>query len=59
MAIFVYIIGDSEVDVWGLSGRERLQRMLRTFKEQIILVNELNNIQKGIKGIISMRRSFV
>ncbi len=49
MTICVYIIGDSEVDVWGLSGRERLRRMLMTFREQIILVDELNNIPKGSK----------
>ncbi len=47
MTICVYIIGDSEVDVWGLSGRERLQRMLSTFKEQVVLVNDLGNIPKG------------
>lgn len=47
MVIFVYIIGDSEVDVWGLSGRERLQRMLMTFREQVVLVDDLSNIPKG------------
>lgn len=47
MTIFVYIIGDSEADVWGLSGRERLQRMLRTFREQVVLVDDLSNISKG------------
>ena len=47
MTICVYIIGDSEVNVWGLSGRERLQRMLKTFKEQVVLVDDLSNISKG------------
>lgn len=26
---YIYIIGDSEIDLWGLSGRERLKRMIR------------------------------
>lgn len=25
---YIYIIGDSEIDLWGLSGRERLKRMI-------------------------------
>ena len=28
---YVHIIGDSETNIWGLSGRERLQRMLTSF----------------------------
>ncbi|SEL36138.1 CDP-alcohol phosphatidyltransferase family protein [Nitrosovibrio tenuis] len=30
---YVFIIGDSETNIWGLSGRERLQRMLEPFKQ--------------------------
>ena len=29
---YIYILGDSETDIWGLSGRERLERMLRGFE---------------------------
>jgi phosphatidylglycerophosphate synthase len=28
---YVHIVGESETDIWGLSGRERLQRMLKSF----------------------------
>ncbi|SFU34998.1 CDP-alcohol phosphatidyltransferase family protein [Nitrosospira multiformis] len=31
MPVYIHIIGDSETDIWGLSGRERLQRMLKAF----------------------------
>jgi hypothetical protein len=31
MPVYVHIIGDSETDIWGLNGRERLQRMLKAF----------------------------
>ena len=44
MTTFVYIVGDSEVNVWGLSGRERLQRMLEAHHEKIALVNDLEHI---------------
>ena len=47
MTIFVYIVGDSEVNVWGLSGRERLQRMLEAHHERITLVDDLGNIPDG------------
>lgn len=47
MTTFVYIIGDSEVNVWGLSGRERLQRMLEAHHERITLVDNLENIPDG------------
>ena len=47
MTIFVYIIGDSEINVWGLSGRERLQRMLKSYDEKITLVDDLGSIPNG------------
>ena len=31
MPVYIHIIGDSETDIWGLRGRERLQRMLKAF----------------------------
>lgn len=36
---YIYIYGDSEVKLWGLSGRERLERMARSFK-QIKLIDD-------------------
>ncbi len=47
MAIFIYIIGNSEIDVWDLSGRERLQRMLKVFKNQVTLVDDLSIVPEG------------
>lgn len=29
---YIYIYGDSEVKLWGLSGRERLERMVQSFQ---------------------------
>jgi hypothetical protein len=28
---YIHIVGDSETNIWGLSGRDRLQRMLKPF----------------------------
>ena len=47
MNTFVYIIGDSEVSVWGLSGRDRLQRMLEIHSEKITLVDDLESVPEG------------
>lgn len=33
MITYIYILGDSETNIWGLSGRERLQRMLKAFTQ--------------------------
>jgi phosphatidylglycerophosphate synthase len=30
---YIHIVGDSETNIWGLSGRERLQRMLKPFSQ--------------------------
>ncbi len=37
--IYVHIVGDSETTIWGLTGRERLQRMLRPFKQVSLVAN--------------------
>ena len=47
MTIFIYIIGNSEANVWGLSGRERLQRMLKANNGEITLVDDLGSIPDG------------
>lgn len=33
MITYIYIFGDSETNIWGLSGRERLQRMLKAYTQ--------------------------
>ena len=40
---YIYIFGESETRVWGLTGRERLQRMLKT-KKQITLTEDVEKI---------------
>ena len=47
MNTFVYITGDSEVSVWGLSGRERLRRMLEIHSAKITLVEDLESVPEG------------
>lgn len=37
--IYVHLVGDSETSIWGLTGRERLQRMLRLFKQLCLVDN--------------------
>ncbi len=41
---YIYIVGDSETDLWGLSGRERLQRMIGASKQPITLLNDPEKI---------------
>ncbi len=41
---YIYIIGNSETDLWGLSGHQRLQRMINTSKQPITLVNDPEKI---------------
>lgn len=35
--VFVHIVGDSEVNLWGMSGRVRIQRMLKTIRTARII----------------------
>ena len=37
--IYVHVVGDSQTTIWGLTGRERLQRMLRSFKQVSLVAN--------------------
>lgn len=48
---YIYIIGDSEIDLWGLSGRERLQRMIGTSKATI-LIDDLEKIPARASTLI-------
>lgn len=52
MTKFVYIIGNSEVDVWGLSGRERLLRMVKASSEKVTLIDDLRSITGGEKVLL-------
>ncbi|SFD89310.1 CDP-alcohol phosphatidyltransferase family protein [Nitrosomonas sp. Nm166] len=40
---YIYIFGESETRIWGLTGRERLQRMLKA-KKQITLTEDVEKI---------------
>lgn len=40
---YIYIFGESETKIWGLTGRERLQRMLKA-KEHITLIDDVEKI---------------
>lgn len=40
---YIYIFGESEIKIWGLTGRERLQRMLKA-KEHITLIDDVEKI---------------
>lgn len=42
-ATYIYFFGESEITIWGLTGRERLRRMLQTHKD-IILADEVEKI---------------
>jgi phosphatidylglycerophosphate synthase len=46
-----FITGDSETEIWGLSGRERLKRMLSSF-QQCRLINEPAQIPEHELAII-------
>jgi phosphatidylglycerophosphate synthase len=40
---YIYIFGESEITIWGLTGRERLQRMLKA-NEQITFTDDVEKI---------------
>lgn len=40
---YIYMFGESETKIWGLTGRERLQRMLKA-KEHITLIDDVEKI---------------
>lgn len=47
---YIYIFGEIETKIWGLTGRERLQRMLKT-REQIILTEDVEKIPSGAAAL--------
>lgn len=51
MTTYILIIGDSETDIWGLSGRERLQRMLTPLK-QATLANDPGQIPARAPAVV-------
>src|SRR5690606_26531540 len=36
---YIFILGDSEISLWGLSGRERLQRIVASLKQVCLIDN--------------------
>lgn len=40
---YIHIFGDNQITIWGLTGRERLQRMLKAH-EQVTLVDDVEKI---------------
>jgi phosphatidylglycerophosphate synthase len=47
---YIYIFGESETKIWGLTGRERLRRMLNA-KEKIKLVENVEKIPSGATAL--------
>ncbi len=41
--IYIYTIGENTTPIWGLNGRERLHRMIRPFKN-VLLVDEIEKV---------------
>ncbi len=48
---YIHLIGESETKIWGLSGRERLQRMLEPNNE-IKLVDQVENIPDDVPVLL-------
>jgi hypothetical protein len=57
ITIYVYIIGDSEIDIWGLSGRERLRRMVAS-RAQAKLVDKIAQIP-GQAAVLLLRADYL
>jgi phosphatidylglycerophosphate synthase len=54
---YAFIAGESETRIWGLTGRERLQRMLRAFR-QCNLARDVAEIPEG-KPVVILRADHV
>ena len=54
---YIYIFGESETRVWGLTGRERLQRMLKT-KKQITLTEDVERIHVSV-AVLFLNANFL
>jgi phosphatidylglycerophosphate synthase len=51
LTTYILIIGDSETEIWGLSGRERLRRMLAPLK-QARLADDPGQIPVGASALV-------
>lgn len=49
-AIYIYIFGESEITIWGLTGHERLRRMLQAH-EHVRLVDHIEKIPSGAAAL--------
>ncbi|PSJ18614.1 CDP-alcohol phosphatidyltransferase family protein [Nitrosomonas supralitoralis] len=47
---YIHIFGDSKITIWGLTGQERLQRMLKTH-EHITLVDDVEKIPASANAL--------
>lgn len=57
MAVYVHLIGDSKVQVWGLTGRERLQRML-AYLPEARLIDRLDALAPGA-AVVLLRGDYI
>ena len=55
--IYVHIVGESDTDIWGLSGRERLERMVAVLPHAM-LVNNLTQIPAHA-SVLCLRADYV
>lgn len=53
--IFIHPVGDSDVKLWGMSGRQRLQRMLTETRSAFELVESLTGLSES--GLILLIRA--
>lgn len=57
ITFFVHIIGNSKTSLWGMDGRTRLQRMLRTIKT-VVVVEEVSQLA-GIDPVLLLRADYL
>lgn len=57
-AIFIHLIGDSAAKLWGISGRQRLQRMLTETKSAFELVENCSDLPENAR-VLLMRADYL
>lgn len=55
--VFVYLIGDSRIKLWSLSGRARLERMLRTISSATV-IESLSQLSEA-DSVLLLRADFL
>ncbi|MXS84915.1 CDP-alcohol phosphatidyltransferase family protein [Nitrosomonas sp. HPC101] len=56
---FVHIVGNSEISLWGMDGRTRLERMLRTIKTAIVVEEEEISQLTGTDPVLLLRADYL